>query len=109
MMKDICFLGDSLSRIREFPDEPRLDIGYALDLVQRGKVPADIKRMSTVGAGVYEIRVHESDGTFRVFYVANRPEAVYVLHAFHKKTEKTPKHDIELGRKRYREIPRKKR
>ena len=50
-----------------------------------------------------EIRVHEN-GEFRVIYVAKFEEAVYVLHCFHKKTQKTRRHDIELARKSYKEI-----
>jgi len=57
--------------------------------------------MPSVGAGVYEIRIHVDDA-YRVFYVAKFEEAVYVLHAFQKKTQKTAKHDIEIGRQRYK-------
>lgn len=59
--------------------------------------------MPVVGAGVVEIRVH-SDGEYRVFYVAKFDDAVYVLHVFAKKTRKTSSLDIELGKKRYREL-----
>jgi phage-related protein len=59
--------------------------------------------MPVVGPGVMEIRVH-ADGEHRVFYVAKFDEAVYVLHAFAKKTRKTSPLDIELGKKRYRDL-----
>jgi len=59
--------------------------------------------MSEVGAGVREIRIHVL-GEWRVFYVAQFAKAVYVLHAFQKKTRKTRREDIELARKRYRQI-----
>ncbi len=59
--------------------------------------------MTEVGAGVREIRIHVL-GEWRVLYVAKLAEAVYVLHAFQKKTQKTRKEDIELARKRYRQI-----
>lgn len=59
--------------------------------------------MPIVGAGVIEIRAH-LEGEYRVLYVAKFEEAVYVLHAFVKKTQKSPSLDIELGRKRYREL-----
>jgi phage-related protein len=52
-----------------------------------------------------EIRIREDDGAFRIFYVANRADAVYVLHCFQKKTQKTSKKDIELGKQRYGELP----
>jgi len=60
--------------------------------------------MPDVGRGVYEIRVRERTGTFRVIYVARFDEAVYVLHAFQKKTAKTSRLDIEVAKRRYRLI-----
>ncbi len=62
--------------------------------------------MSSIGAGVREIRVHEDNGEFRVIYLATRPEAVYVLHCFQKKSEKTSRADIALATKRFKAIPR---
>jgi phage-related protein len=59
--------------------------------------------MKEVGAGVREIRIHVL-GEWRVLYVAKFVDAVYVIHAFQKKTQKTRIEDIELARKRYREI-----
>ena len=58
--------------------------------------------MKEVGTGCREIRVRTLDGTFRTFYVARFGEAVYVLHCFQKKTQKTSRSDIDLGRRRYR-------
>ena len=62
-----------------------------------------MEALNQVGAGVREIRVHVL-GEWRVLYVAKFPEAVYVLHAFQKKTQKTTREDIELARTRYRKI-----
>src|SRR3954465_8964164 len=94
------WLGDSLARVREAPADIRSDVGYQLDLVQRGEVPGDFRPMPDVGAGVLEIRLH-GDKEFRVFYVARFEEAVYVLHCFEKKTRATRKADIDVGRQRY--------
>ncbi len=60
--------------------------------------------MSTVGAGVKEIRVKDADGIYRVMYVAKFEEAVYVLHCFQKKTEQTSLKDIALAKKRFKEL-----
>jgi len=59
--------------------------------------------MSTVGSGVREIRIHQA-GEFRVLYVANLPEAIYVLSAFEKKTRKTPRRELELAADRFRSL-----
>ena len=99
-MKRVEWLGDSLERIREFPDAAKHEAGYQLERVQAGKEPADWKPMPSVGLGVNEIRVREGVA-FRVIYVAKFPEAVYVLHAFQKKARKTPKAEIDLSRERY--------
>ncbi|NML15887.1 type II toxin-antitoxin system RelE/ParE family toxin [Azohydromonas caseinilytica] len=105
-MKLITFLGDSLKALRDFPSEARQDAGYQLDLVQRGEQPDDFKPMPAVGAGVEELRIWCGQGTYRVIYLARLPEAVYVLHAFQKKTQATPKAEIELAAHRYRELMR---
>ena len=60
--------------------------------------------MVDVGPGVKEIRIRDRDGTFRVFYLATFADAVYVLHCFQKKTQKTRAEDIALGKRRYREL-----
>jgi phage-related protein len=69
-----------------------------------GREPADFKPMPSAGPGAYEIRVRDEAGTFRVIYVAKFEHAVYVLHAFQKKTRKTPQADIELAARRYKLI-----
>lgn len=103
-MKPITFLGSSLKALRAFPDAARQDAGFQLDLVQRGQQPDDFKPLPTVGAGVEELRVWCEQGSFRVDYVARLADAVYVLHAFQKKTQTTAKADIEIATRRYREL-----
>nr|WP_317623845.1 type II toxin-antitoxin system RelE/ParE family toxin [Acidovorax sp. SUPP3334] len=102
--KPIEFRGSSLDDLRTFPLEARREAGYQLDLVQSGHDPYDWKPMSTVGAGVREIRIRDSAGAFRVIYVAKLEDAVYVLHCFQKKTEKTSKPDLELATRRFRDL-----
>ena len=104
MLKQVRWVGDAQQQIRAFPDEPRREAGYQLARVQAGKEPADWKPMPSVGLGVNEIRVREDGGAFRAIYVAKFSEAVYVLHAFQKKAPKTSKQDIELARRRFREL-----
>lgn len=62
--------------------------------------------MSTIGAGVREICITDAGGTFRVMYVAKFASALYVLHCFQKKTQRTRDSDIELATRRYRDLVR---
>ena len=103
-MKAIRFLGDSLKRLREFPNDARVDAGYQLDKVQRGEQPDDFKPMPSIGHGVEEIRVWDEAGTFRVIYTVRVGDTVVVLHAFQKKTQSTSKRDIELARTRWAKL-----
>ena len=79
---------------------PAIAVGFELSAVQAGLMPSDFKPMSTVGPGAYEIRVNV-EGEWRVIYVAKFARAVYALHAFHKKSQKTRQEDIEIARTRY--------
>src|SRR3546814_864850 len=102
--KPVEFLGTSLDDLRAFPPSAKREAGYQIDQVQKGLAPDDWKPMSTVGQGVKEIRVRDSAGAFKVIYVAKFADAVYVIHFFQKKTEKTNKVDIDLASKRYRDL-----
>ena len=99
-MKPITWVGDSYERLKAFPADAKHDAGYQLELVQSGRNPKDWKPMPSIGMGVNEIRVR-AGSAFRVFYVAKFPEAVYVLHAFEKKSQKTPQADIGVARNRF--------
>ena len=87
-----------------FPEEARRSAGFALYMVQMGRDPEDWKPMASIGAGVREIRVRDAAGAFRLIYVAKFLEAVYVLHCFQKKSQQTPAKDIELSRKRLKDL-----
>lgn len=101
-MKEIRWVGRSYRDLIEFPEDARQDAGYQLHLLQSGSEPDDWKPMIGIGQGVQEIRIHEESGAFRVIYVAKFADAVYVLHAFQKKTQKTAQHDIDLARERFK-------
>ena len=102
-MKPVTFLGDSLSRLRDFPEDARSEAGFQLSEVQQGNDPHDWKPLKTVGPGVREIRVREASGAFRVIYLATLPERVLVLHAFQKRTKQTAQKDIDLAARRLRD------
>jgi phage-related protein len=103
--KPITWIGSSREDLCQFPSEARRRAGFELPAVQRGDEPSDFKPMPVVGSGTYELRL-QTDDAYRVFYIAKFQEAVYVLHAFQKKTQKTTKHDIALGQQRYEEAQR---
>ena len=103
-MKPLRFTGASLKALREFPADARRDAGYQLESVQRGEPPDDFKPMPTIGKGVQEIRVWDETGTFRVVYTARLADAVWVLHAFQKKSQARAKRDIETAQSRYAEL-----
>lgn len=101
--KPVYWLGDSRRVVRSFPARARYQAGFQLWEIQQGNEPSDWKPMPIVGAGVREIRIHV--GTeYRILYVATYPEAVYILHAFEKRTRRSPKADIELAHNRYRAL-----
>ena len=100
--KPILWTGSSLDDLREFPEDARRVTGFELRRVQQGLQPTDWKPVTSVGSGVEEIRVHPGQ-EHRVFYIARIEEGVYVLHAFEKRSRKTPARDIEVARNRLRE------
>lgn len=103
--KRLIWVGTSLERVRAFPDAPRREAGHQLHRVQLGLEPSDWKAMRSVGSGVVEIRIHEQ-GEYRVMYVAKFAEAIYVLHAFPKKTQQTRERDLEMARRNLAEVRR---
>ncbi len=102
--KPVEFRGSSLDDLRAFPLAAKREAGHQLDQVQNDQEPDDWRPMSTVGRGVKEIRIRDAAGAFRMIYVAKFADAVYVLHCFQKKTEKTRKADLDLAAQRYRDL-----
>jgi phage-related protein len=103
-MKPVAFLGNSLKSLRDFPKDVRQDAGRQIDRVQKGKQPDDFKPMPSIGKGVEEIRLWDDAGAFRVIYTARLTHAVYVLHAFQKKTTTTSKRDLDIAKTRLAQL-----
>lgn len=101
--KPLAWLGTARRDIRAFPADARRRSGFQLRKVQQGLDPDNWKPMTSVGPGVREIRIR-TELAHRVFYVATFDEAVYVLHAFEKRSPKTASHDVTLARDRYRAL-----
>ncbi len=104
-MKDVIWLGDSRKSTQGLPTAAKLAIGTQLMMVQNGLDPMDWKPMKTIGQGVREIRIR-AGSSYRVIYTAQFRDTVYVLHVFEKKSQKTPKHDIDLAKQRFAELRR---
>jgi phage-related protein len=105
-IKEVEFLGDSLKVISGFPKEARQNAGRQLARVQKGSLPDSYKAMPDVGKGVEEIRIRDESGIYRVMYTPRLADAVYVLHAFQKKTMQTSKQDMEIARQRFKQLMR---
>lgn len=103
-MKVLEFRGSSLSDLRDFPQTAIREAGYQLDKVQHGLAPDDSKPMPIIGSGVMELRIWDEAGTFRVVVVAKFDDVIYVLHCFKKKTSQTSQPDIDLARKRFKDL-----
>ena len=102
-LKPIIWMGSSFKDLHKFPVAARKDAGYQLHKIQAGLEATDWKSMPEIGSGVAEIRLRDSAGAYRVFYLARFMEAVYVLHCFNKKTQRTELTDKMLARARYRD------
>jgi len=96
-------MGTSRIDLCGFPDAVRHAIGVELMVLQLGGLPSDFEPLSIVGAGAYEVRV-SIKGEWRAIYVAKFVDAIYVLHTFSKKTQKTSKADIDIATTRYKRI-----
>jgi len=103
-LKPVTFHGDSLDRLRDFPEDARREAGHELYQVQKGLDPSDWKPMPTIGAGVREIRIRDGIGAYRVIYIATLADAIHVLHAFQKKSQKTAQRDLALAAARLRAL-----
>lgn len=99
-MKKLDWVGNTRERLKRFPEEARREGGRQLRRVQYGLEPEDWKPMTSAGSGVIEIRLHQPH-EYRVLYLANLHEAVYVIHAFEKKTQQTRQHELSIARRNY--------
>lgn len=98
------FIDRSKEDLSDFPASARRRAGMELWLVQIGETPSDWKPMKTIGPGAVEIRIHDETGAFRVIYVAKFEDAIYVLHCFERKSQKTSQRDVDLATARYRRL-----
>lgn len=103
-LKPVLWVGSSKEDLREFPEELKDSFGYALYLAQTGKKHPNAKPLRGFGsAGVLEVLEDHVGDTYRTVYTVRFANAIYVLHAFQKKSKRgiaTPKKDLNLIRER---------
>ena len=102
--RPIDWRGSSYKDLLAFPKEALRESGFQLSQVQQGLDPEHWKPFGDIGPGVIEIIVDVSQGWFRVMCVSKFDEAVYVLHCFQKKSNKTSANDKEIAEARYRAV-----
>jgi len=106
MLKPLVWVRSSKEDLKTFPRTAQSHLGFALKVAQSGGKHPDAKPMKGFsGASVVEI-VEDFDGnTYRAVYTVKFAEAIYVLHAFQKKSKSgiaTPKHDLDLIEERFK-------
>ena len=105
-MKLAVFHLKARDTIRTFPEDVRREFGKVIFDLQKGeKLSMPLSRpMSSVAPGVEELRIRDRSGAYRVFYYTKLADSLLIFHAFEKKTQKTPPHEITLAQKRLKEI-----
>jgi len=97
--KPVVWVGSSKDDISALPGPVKASLGHRLRQVQDGETPLDMKPLAQFGTGVFELRESFDKNAYRLVYVVNLERAVYVLHAFMKKSKSgigLPKPDAEL-------------
>ena len=105
-MKAAIFHPAARSVIRSFPEDVRQELGKAIYDLQKGEVLAmPLSRpMPSIAQGAAELRIRDRSRVYRAFYYSRSPRGILVFHAFAKKTQATPARELDLGKKRLKEL-----
>ncbi len=101
---ELVWEGDSLEVVRGFPQEVRKELGEDIRRVQMGEKPKDGRSMTSVGAGVAELRQRDSNGWYRTIYLSVVEGKLHILHSFVKKSRSTPKNDLSVAESRLKAV-----
>lgn len=104
-LRPLLWVASSKKDYRQFPSRVQSGFGFELFLAQTGQHPPSAKPLKGLGSGIVELVEDFEGDAYRAVYTVRFPEAVYVLHAFKKKSKRgiaTPQADIELIRRRLR-------
>jgi len=104
-LRPLEWVASSRKDLRAFPDPVKDVMGFALHRAQEGATHPDAKLLKGLGSAVVEVIANHESGTYRTVYTVRFAKAVYVLHAFQKKSKRdiaTPKAEIDVIRARLR-------
>jgi phage-related protein len=102
---ELHFEGDALEVLSSFPDQVKRELGFSLRQLQIGREPtSETRSMSSIGAGVYELKESDERTWYRVIYLSKIGNTIYVLHCFEKESRKTDRRDIEVARQRLKRV-----
>jgi phage-related protein len=101
----LCWHGDSLKVLKDWPDEIQHTVGFSLQRIQEGAhPPLNTRAMSSIAPGAFELKESDAAAWYRVVYMARIQNTIHVLHCFTKKSGKTSQRDLDLARKRWKEL-----
>jgi phage-related protein len=106
VLRPVVWTGDSKKQLKKMPEDVQKQMGGELYLAQQGEYPPHGKVFKGAGSGVFEIKDNLDSNTYRLVYAVQIGRRLYVLHAFQKKSKKgiaTPKKDVDLIARRYKE------
>jgi phage-related protein len=106
-VRAISWIKPAYKEFQRFPEAAQDDAADALTKVAEGDMPTNAKPLPLLGSGVWELVIKERGDTFRVVYVLQLADDIWVVHAFQKKSKTgiaTPKHEIDLVRERIKRL-----
>jgi phage-related protein len=104
ILKEVIWLGTSRADVSRFPARIKEDLGFELYRLQQGQSPLKSRPMKSIGLGVFELKEQDQFGWYRVIYTLEMKGKIFVLHCFKKQSAKTSKADLELAKKRLKQI-----
>jgi phage-related protein len=100
----VVWEGDSRETLISFPEGVKQNLGFQLWQLQQGERPSDYRPVTSIGAGVFELRDQDERAWYRVVYLSRINDVIYVLHCFEKKSREMPKKDFEKARQRLKTV-----
>lgn len=90
--------------LQALPQEVKQNFGFELWQLQQGGRPADYRPLPSIGTGVFELRDQDARAWYRVVYLMQINNVIYVLHCFEKKSRKMPRRDFEKAKQRLKAV-----